>query len=70
MIALIQMNIQNSNRLRHRKQTYGYQRGRVWGVGEGLGVWDGPMHPAVYGKPGQWDLLCSTGKSTHYSAII
>ena len=25
---------------RHRKQTYGYQRGKGWGGRDKLGVWD------------------------------
>ena len=39
-IKMIQMNLlQNRNRLRLRKHTYGYQRGKVGGRDK-LGVWD------------------------------
>ena len=31
--------LQNRNRLRHSKQTYGYQRGK-WARKAKLGVWD------------------------------
>ena len=30
---------------RHRKQTYGYQRGKV---GDKLGVWDEDIHTTIY----------------------
>ena len=32
---------------RHRKQTYGYQRGREWGKDK-LGVWDQQIHTTIH----------------------
>ena len=38
---------------RHRKQTYGYQRGQVRGWEGWTWVWDWHMHTEVYGMTGQ-----------------
>ena len=37
---------------RHRKQTYGYQKGKVWGR-DGLGAWDWHINTIVCGMDGQ-----------------
>ena len=48
--------LQNRNRLRLWKQTYGYQRGQVWG--DEQGVWDWPLHTEVYKeRPANGGLL-------------
>ena len=47
---------------RLRKQTYGYQRGKVVGK-ERLEVWDGRVHTAYLKQITNKDLLYSTGNS-------
>ena len=37
---------------RLRKQTYGYERGKMGGK-DGLAVWDWHMHTTLYGMDGQ-----------------
>ena len=43
----------------HRKQSYGYQRGKVE-VRDKLGIWDGHIHITIY-KIKNKDILHSTG---------
>ena len=48
---MIQMNLFTKQKQthRHRKQTYGYQRGKVGGGGmDKLGVWDWHIHTTVF----------------------
>ena len=51
---------------RHRKQTYGYQKGKGW---EGVrGVWDQQIHTTIY-KINSKVLLQSTGNYIQYPVI-
>ena len=52
---------------RHRKQTYGYQRGRGWGRDK-LGVWDYQIQTTIY-KINNKVLLCSTGNYIQYPVL-
>ena len=52
---------------RHRKQTYGYQRGKRRGR-DILGVWDSQRHTTIY-KINNKDLLHSTGNYIQYLVI-
>ena len=38
-----------------RKQTYGYQRGKM-GEKDGFGTWDQHVNTILYGMGGQWGL--------------
>ena len=53
---------------RHRKQTYGYQRGKVWGgINQEFGI---NIYTLLYIKQiTNKDLLYSTGNSTQYSVM-
>ena len=52
---------------RHRKQTYGYQRGKGGRVK--LGVWDQQIQATVYKIDKQQVLLYSTGNYIQYPLI-
>ena len=46
---MAQMNLFMKHTFRHRKQTYGYQRGKLGGWRrDRLGVWDWQMQTAIY----------------------
>ena len=53
---------------RLRKQTYGYQKGKVGGRDQ-LGGWDQHIHTTIYEIDNQQGPIYSTGNSTQYSVI-
>ena len=52
----IQMNLFTKQKETHRcqKQIYGYQRGQMGAVRNGLWVWDRHVSTIVHGMDGQW----------------
>ena len=52
---------------RHRKQTYSYQRGKIWGRDK-LGVWDWQVQTTIH-KINNKDLLYSIGNNIQYLII-
>ena len=59
----IQMNLfpKQKETRRHKKQTYGYPRGKGSQGRDRLGVWDSHTHTTIYKQDNNQDLLYSTG---------
>ena len=66
-LKMMQMNLFTKRSHRHRKQTYGYQRGKD-GRNK-LGVWDEQIHSTIYKRDKNKDLLYSTGNYIQYLVI-
>ena len=54
---------------RHRKQTYGYQRGKEEGRRDKLGVWDQQIQTTIYKINNNKVLLYSIGNYIQYLVI-
>ena len=67
IFKMIQRNVftEQKQTHRHRKETYGYQRGKVVGRDK-LGIWNGHIHTTIF-KINNKDLLYITGNSAQYS---